>query len=155
MTISLDYNLEPSELRKLEECDLATVTRTEIDYDLFCGNIIFQVDDTVFDACWRWIPVLGFALQLYAIVADLHDGEQRVLEYTESTDCLVFQRFGSMVEVSASYTPDLARTSYEGLKNAVTTFVRRMVADFTSRWPTMRSNPIITSQGLEAMLGVS
>jgi len=139
--IFLDYNLEPSEMRKLEDIDLTSATPTQLDYYLFCGSVLFRIDGASFDASWRWIPILNFVTQLYDIVANIKDGETRVLEFTESDATIEFRRTGNNVEIMAEYSSAKATASQQELQETVTKFSRRVFGDLISHWPELAQNP--------------
>jgi hypothetical protein len=139
--VSLDYNLEPLEVSKLEGVNLTTATATDLDYYLFCGSVFFQIDGIRFDADWGWIPILDFATQLFLIVSEINDGEVRTLEFTESEATIEFQRAGSDIEVSAEYASAMAKVSHHELQQGATAFFRRVLDDLLSRWPQLAANP--------------
>ncbi len=139
--IHLDYSLEPAELRRLKGVDLASATRTQLDYYLFCGNVVFRIDDAVFDASWGWVPILDFAARLYELVHDLRNSTRQYLEFTESEARISLHLRGDRVEVTTNYVPSRAETSLDALQEVATAFLHRVLKDLRLHWPDIARNP--------------
>ena len=139
--ISLDYSLEPAELLKLEKVDLTSATITDLDFYLFCGNVIFRIDEAVLDASWGWVPILNFASQLYEILYTIQDGETKSLEFTESEATIDFHRKGENITVTAEYASSEAITTVVELRKAVSIFCCRVIADLSNQWHELSQNP--------------
>lgn len=138
--IHLDYNLEPSEIRKIEGVDLITATANDLDYYLFCGDIIFRIDNTNLDARWGWVPIINFATQLYLIASEIKEGEARKLEYTESAAVIEFSRQGGIIEIKAEQAHAKVEASLYELRESATIFICRLFSNLTSRWPKLAQN---------------
>lgn len=138
--VILDYILDPEELQKLNELDLASVTGTQLDYYLFCGSIIFRVDSASLDALWKWIPVLDFAIKINEIVSGLADGHEEVLEFTECEATISIARTGPDVHIKATYTPASAHVPLEEIRKAAAGFLQKLKNDLLSRFPALAQN---------------
>lgn len=144
--ITLDYNLDPSEIPVVDAKDLASATHTDLDYYLFCGSVVFRIDGTSFDAQWGWIPIFDFATQLFLIVCQIKDAEVRTLEFTESEATIEFRRQGSKIQVSAEYASATAEAPLQDLRQTASAFFRSVLDDVSSRWPQITDNPFYSER---------
>jgi hypothetical protein len=138
--IFLDYHIEPAELSKLGAIDLTRITATQLDYYVFCGDIVFQIDDLVFDARWGWVPIVDFATQLFCNLKEISDGECKSLEFTESDATLQFTRSGEEIEIVGSYCSSRARVRLWDMREAAKGFFARVMSDLTTKWPELSRN---------------
>jgi hypothetical protein len=138
--VTLDYLLDPEDLQRANELDMAIATGTQLDYYLFCGSIVFRVDSASFDALWKWIPVFDFAIKINEIASGLIDGEERLLEFTECEATISFARTGADVRITATYTPSIASVRLEELRVAATNFLDKVKSDLLYRFPALSGN---------------
>lgn len=138
--MTLDYLLDPEDLQRAAEVDMAIATGTQLDYYLFCGSIIFRVDSASFDALWKWIPVFDFAIKINEIASRLIDGEERVLEFTECEAAISFARTGADVRITATYTASVASVRLEELRVAAAKFLENVKSDLLCRFPALAEN---------------
>lgn len=90
--ITLDYELSLGWDRRTTELKLRSADEMTLRYDCFLGDVVF-VDGVDFSARWGWVPVLDFALHLWAIAGGLVSEAEELFEFTESD---------AAIEVSAS-----------------------------------------------------
>jgi hypothetical protein len=153
MMVILDYLLDPEDLQRASELDMAIISGTQLDYYLFCGSIIFRVNSTSFDALWKWIPVFDFAIKINEIVSRLVDGEERMLEFTECEATISFARLGADVRITATYTPSIASVPLEELRMATAHFLQKIKNDLLCRFPALSRN--VAFRERLALVGIS
>ena len=144
--ITLDYILDPAP--NDAEANLAEVDELRLRYDCFPGDVVFVVGAVDLSARWGWVPILDFAVGIKQI-ADGLGGEDR-FEFTESDATIAFHRDGDLVRVSADYVPDSAVVPLAELQTATDVFLRRVVADLTSRHPELAENTYVARLGLSS-----
>ncbi|MFO1019703.1 MAG: hypothetical protein U0903_03280 [Planctomycetales bacterium] len=140
--LTLDYRLSPHKKSNLLGFDLSSVDEIALRYDLFLGDIIFQIDQCDLSAKWNWIPVVDFVAGLIAIGQSLNSGSQReVFEFTESDACLTFVKneFGELL-ISASYAACIAKLSLREFVEKVNDFAARFESELTSAYPALLHN---------------
>ncbi|MGH9119643.1 MAG: hypothetical protein ACRD0A_17730 [Acidimicrobiales bacterium] len=144
MTVLLDYRLSGSSDKRDRSADFARVVDMAIYYDHFTGDLIFRLDGIDFSARWRWVPILGAAILLEAIVADLTpDGASDFYEFTESIARIHFLREDDRVSISTSYAPGVAEVSYAELRRATKQFLTSVFDDFSREFPALIENPFL------------
>jgi hypothetical protein len=142
--LRLDYALSPA-WNASSDVDLASAEEWELRYDCFLGDVIFMVYEMDLSARWGWVPVLDFALALDAIVDALAVGHEveELFEFTESDASILFRRAGDLVEVDASYVPDVATVSYADLRGEVKQFLLRVLEGLIGLHGELATNPFI------------
>jgi len=136
--ITLDYNLNVSEVDRLKEIDWRNVDEADLDYYMFKGDIRFRVDKANFDAEWGWVTILDFATQIFEIVAELKG--VGVFTFTESDAGIQFKRQSDIVVISSNYSEDEGIVDYEELFTSVSVFFRRVLTDLEKLFPELRQN---------------
>jgi hypothetical protein len=133
--VTLDYTFDPEGLTKLHDFNFAKLTGTDLDYHLYCGNIVFRVNGVSFDAAWKWIPVFDFCVRLNEAITQLQSRKRAVLEFTENEAIIEFESNGSFVFIRASYVRDVARVEFQELREAVRGFSEKLIRELSERWP--------------------
>ncbi|MGW7515108.1 hypothetical protein ACWGJ2_05890 [Streptomyces sp. NPDC054796] len=139
------------------QTDYRTADVRTLRHDLFCGDVYLA--DTKADAelstAWGWLPVLDFAWALCDIVERLDKdprgsrapGPVRAeLDFTESTDCLLFERRFGWVEITADWSPaDEPPLSFQHstLRREARDFLHDLLADLTDMHDGLDDNPVI------------
>lgn len=136
----LDYQLDPADLQRAADVDMAFATGDQLDYYLFCGSIVFRVGSASFDAPWGWIPVFDFAIKINEITTALMDGEDKILEFTECEDTISFARTGGNVRIKATYAPCIADVPFEELRLIAAGFLEKVKDDLLCRFPALSEN---------------
>lgn len=142
--LRLDYALSPA-WNATPDVDLAGAEEWMLRYDCFLGDVIFMVDEMDLSARWGWVPVLDFALALDAIVDALAVGDEaeELFEFTESDASIAFRRAGDLVEIDASYVPDVATVGYADLRGETKRFVLRVLEGLIGEHRELATNPFI------------
>lgn len=85
-------------------------------HDLFCGDVYLAdtKEDRELSTAWGWVPVLDFAWALCDIAERLDRGpagsrasrpQHAELDFTESTDRMLFERRFGWVDIEADWMP--------------------------------------------------
>lgn len=139
--ISLNYSLDKYQLSLIDDKTIANASISDLTVYLFCGDVMFSVDDSSFDARWGWIPVLDFAIQAYDAVRLLNGSKDAYLHFTENEDYIQFSRIDTIhADISASYTAARATTLISDLEIETKKFLRHILADLSQRWPSISNN---------------
>ncbi|MER7000206.1 hypothetical protein [Streptomyces sp. NPDC000410] len=126
-------------------------------HDLFCGDVYLA--DTKADrevsTAWGWVPVLDFAWALCDIVEQL-DRDPRgsrasqpqyaELDFTESTDRMLFERRFGWVDVEADWMPGNEpplTLNHAELRREARDFLHDLIADLTDMHEGLADNPAI------------
>jgi hypothetical protein len=117
-----------------------TVPEWALRYECFLGDVTFKIDDVDFSTHWGWVPVLDFALVLSSALDGLESGKSGIFEFTESEAFIRCGRSDDIVEVSASYSPGIARVPFEEIRAVVREFVDRLADRLRNEHPGLRSN---------------
>jgi hypothetical protein len=140
--VTLDYSFDPKELDKLTTFDFGQLTLTDLDFYLFCGNILFSVDGVSFDAAWEWIPILNFCVRMNLVLADLNIQGRALLEFTENEATILFQMDNASVTITADYAHASARAGLQQLRDAVKDFSARLIHDLAERCPVLLTKSV-------------
>ena len=138
--IELRHSLDPVITAAKASVDLATADAVQLDYELFCGDVHFRVDDANFDANWAWIPLLHFIDEIVLATKQLILEGHSKIDFTESDATIDFERSGSIVTISANYTSAVAQAPLTELVSAVRDFATKALSDLETEWPDLRSN---------------
>jgi hypothetical protein len=139
--INIDYSLNYADLNKLETYDLSKVDLTHLDYYLFTGDIIFKINEMDFSVNWGWIPILGFAMQLYDISKKISSAKVSKLNFTESDDDIFFEMSNNDdVRITASYVGSNAIISVVELHRETRDFLIKVLYDLENRWSDLSDN---------------
>lgn len=139
--VVIDYYLSSTATNQMDESDLSRASLTDLIVNLFCGDITFRIDGSVFDASWCWGGILDFAIQLYDITRHLTDEKVETLDFVDADAHIWFRRLGKEVEVSSDYADAKAKVSLPDLQRAANDFMLRVLDDLR-RWPSIERNPI-------------
>lgn len=139
------------------QTDYRTADVRTLRHDLFCGDV--HLADTATDrelsTAWGWVPVLDFGWALCDIAERLDrdplggraPGPQRAeLDFTEGTDCLLFERRFGWVEISADwqYADEPPLTFGHGaLRREARDFLHDLLADLTDMHEGLAGNPVL------------
>lgn len=122
--------------------DLANVSRGDLHYHYFAGDITFRVDGADFSTQnWGWVTVLDFAVALRTVVAALEPGGAEEFEFTENDDRIRFRRTGDVVQVSATYVTDTASVDHTALLQAAEAFLDGLATRLIDAHPRLMLNP--------------
>ena len=137
--------------------DYRTAGVQALRYDLFCGDVYLADTrtDRELSTAWGWVPVLDFAWALCDIVEQL-DTDPRgsraagpyraALDFTESTECLRFERRFGWVDITADWTPagePPLRFSHTELRREARDFLHDLLADLIDLHEDLGENPSI------------
>ncbi len=117
-----------------------TVPEWVLRYECFLGDVTFKIDNVDFSTHWGWVPVLDFALGLSSALDGWKSGKSGIFEFTESEAFIRCSRSDHMVEVSASYSPGIARVPFEEIRAVVRDFVDRLADRLRKEHPGLKSN---------------
>lgn len=139
------------------QTDYRTADVRALRHDLFCGDV-YLADvkaDRELSTAWGWVPVLDFAWALCDIVEQL-DRDPRgnrsatprfaELDFTESTDCLLFERRFGWVEVTADWVPadePPLTFNHGALRREARDFLHDLIADLADLHEGLAGNPVI------------
>lgn len=138
-------------------CDYRRADVHALRHDLFSGDVYLADTkaDRELSTAWGWVPVLDFAWALCDIVDRLDQdarggrapGPYRAeLDFTESTDCMRFERRFGWVEITADWVrgEEPALTfPYAELRRESRDFLHDLVADLTDLHDDLAENPAI------------
>ncbi|MEV5380606.1 hypothetical protein B7P34_21680 [Streptosporangium nondiastaticum] len=139
------------------QTDYRTADVRALRHDLFCGDVyIADVKaDRELSTAWGWVPVLDFAWALCDVMEQI-DRDPRgnrsaatqfaELDFTESTDCMLFERRFGWVEVSADWMPadEPALTfDHRALRREARDFLHDLIADLCDMHEGLADNPVI------------
>jgi hypothetical protein len=140
--IILNYEYNLKEIKKLSNIDLSIISSTDIDYYLFCGNIIFRVNDRNFDALWGWIPIIDFATNLFLILSKIKEGESEIYYFTESEATIKFHRKDGSIMINPSYCLFEEKVVYEEMKATTHQFLKRVLTETSVQFPQLSKNSV-------------
>ncbi|MEU9284123.1 hypothetical protein AB0D57_05195 [Streptomyces sp. NPDC048275] len=126
-------------------------------HDLFCGDVYLADTkaDRELSTAWGWVPVLDFAWALCDIVEQLDQDprgsrasrpQHAELDFTESTDRMLFERRFGWVDVEADWMPrdeEPLTFSHAALRREARDFLHDLIADLTDLHEALRENPAI------------
>jgi hypothetical protein len=143
------------------QTDYRTADVAALRHDLFCGDVYLAdvESDRELSTAWGWVPVLDFAWALCDVVDQL-DRDARgsrspgphhaVLDFTESTDLLRFERRFGWVDVTADWTsPEDGPLTfdYRALRREARDFLQDLLADLTDLHEALAANPVAWDLG--------
>jgi hypothetical protein len=141
MSMHLDLLLSNDWNVKAAHQDLGSVDETTLRYDVFLGDLVFQVNGVDFSARWGWIPLLDLAYGLKDMCDEIVSGEpETTFEFTESDAWLRLSRRGDAVEISASYVPETTLTEMRELCVSLTSAAREFFTRLEAHSPGIASN---------------
>ncbi len=126
-------------------------------HDLFCGDVYLADTkaDRELSTAWGWVPVLDFAWALCDIVEWLDEDplgsraarpQHAELDFTESTDRMLFERRFGWVDIEADWIPadeDPLTFSHAELRREARDFLQDLIADLTDMHEALRENPVV------------
>ncbi len=126
-------------------------------HDLFCGDVYLAdtASDRELSTAWGWVPVLDFAWALCDIVehVDRDPAGSRAsrpqhaeLDFTESTDRLLFERRFGWVDIEADWQPadePPLTFSHTELRREARDFLHDLLADLTDLHEDLAENPAV------------
>ncbi|KMO98436.1 hypothetical protein [Streptomyces roseus] len=126
-------------------------------HDLFCGDVYLAdtVKDREVSTAWGWVPVLDFAWALCDIVEQLDQDprgsrsanrQYAELDFTESTDRMLFERRFGWVDIEADWMPaeeEPLTFSHRLLRREARDFLHDLIADLTDMHDSLADNPTI------------
>ncbi|MFD8380667.1 hypothetical protein ACFV2X_19305 [Streptomyces sp. NPDC059679] len=126
-------------------------------HDLFCGDVYLADTeaDRELSTAWGWVPVLDFAWALCDIVERLDRdplGSRSArpvhaeLDFTESTDRLLFERRFGWVDITADWVEaeDAPLTfNHTALRREARDFLHDLIADLTDMHEGLADNPAV------------
>ena len=138
--INLDYKLSFA-----APLDLRGATEEQLHYELFCGDIIFQVNNVDFSTDWGWVPVLDFSVTLARLILSLSKSPKAAFEFTESESVIEFELINNKVNISASYTESLSTVLYEEFIDVSNIYLTTVLSDLSKKHPSLKENKIFIS----------
>ncbi|GAA4807893.1 hypothetical protein GCM10023220_42740 [Streptomyces ziwulingensis] len=126
-------------------------------HDLFSGDVYLAdtEKDHELSTAWGWVPVLDFAWALCDIVEQLDRDpagsraarpQRAELDFTESSDRLLFERRFGWVDIDAEWLPPsepLLSFSHSELRREARDFLHDLIADLTDMHEDLGDNPAI------------
>lgn len=154
--LDIGYSLSPR-FPDPPQTDYRTVDVATLRHDLFCGDayIADTVSDRELSTTWGWLPVLDFAWALCDIAERLDTdprgsrapGPQTAeLDFTESTDCMLFERRFGWVDITADWVPvdePPLTFAHAELRREARDFLHDLVADLSDMHDGLDDNPVI------------
>ncbi|WP_052863611.1 hypothetical protein [Streptomyces niger] len=139
------------------QTDYRTADTRALRHDLFCGDVYLADtnEDRELSTAWGWVPVLDFAWALCDIVEQLdrdpHGSraarpQHAELDFTESSDRILFERRFGWVDVTADWMPvDEAPLSFNhaALRREARDFLHDLIADLTDMHDGLADNPLV------------
>lgn len=139
------------------QTDYRSVDVRTLRHDLFCGDVYLA--DTATDrelaTSWGWLPVLDFGWALCDIVERIDTDplgsraatvQRAELDFTESTDRMVFARRFGWVDITADWSaadePPLT-VRHETLRREARDFLHDLLADLTDMHEGLDGNPVV------------
>ena len=128
-------------------------------HDLFCGDVYLADTkaDRELSTAWGWVPVLDFAWALCDIVEHVDRDpagsraarpQRAELDFTESTDRLLFERRFGWVDIEAEWLPadePPLSFSHTELRREARDFLHDLLADLTDLHDDLADNPAVWS----------
>jgi len=126
-------------------------------HDLFCGDVYLADTkaDRELSTAWGWVPVLDFAWALCDIVERIDRDpagsrasrpQRAELDFTESTDRMLFERRFGWVDVEADWMPgdeEPLTFSHSELRREARDFLHDLIADLVDLHEDLGENPAI------------
>ncbi|MGW5211378.1 hypothetical protein ACWEQO_09235 [Streptomyces sp. NPDC004051] len=126
-------------------------------HDLFCGDVYLAdtESDRELSTAWGWVPVLDFAWALCDIVERIDQDpagsrasrpQWAELDFTESTDRLLFERRFGWVDIEAEWLPASEPPltfSHTELRREARDFLHDLLADLTDLHEDLGENPAV------------
>ncbi|WKX71070.1 hypothetical protein [Streptomyces sp. XD-27] len=139
------------------QTDYRTADTHALRHDLFCGDVYLAdaEKDRELSTAWGWVPVLDFAWALCDIVELLDRDPQgsrsarpqyAELDFTESTDRMLFERRFGWVDVTADWVPaeePPLTFNHAALRREARDFLHDLVADLTDMHEGLGDNPVV------------
>ncbi|MGW0737637.1 hypothetical protein [Streptomyces sp. NPDC002851] len=139
------------------QTDYRRADRQALRHDLFCGDVYLAdtQKDRELSTAWGWVPVLDFAWALCDIVELLDRDplgsraarpQHAELDFTESSDRLLFERRFGWVDIEAEWQPaDEPPLSfpYAELRREARDFLHDLIADLGDLHEDLLDNPAI------------
>ncbi|MFE9248559.1 hypothetical protein [Streptomyces sp. NPDC007088] len=139
------------------QTDYRRADRHALRHDLFSGDVYLAdtESDRELSTAWGWVPVLDFAWALCDIAELLDEDplgsraarpQYAELDFTESTDRLLFERRFGWVDIEAEWlpadVPPLAFPHAE-LRGEARDFLHDLLADLFDMHEALADNPVI------------
>ncbi len=151
--IELGYSLS-NRFPDPPQTDYRSAGVRELRYDLFCGDVHVEDEESDLSTAWGWVPVLDFAWALCDIVEELDrdpDGGRAArvrtadLDFTQNTHLLRFARRFNWVEVTATWLPDEPPVvvRHTDLRREARDFLQDTLADLFDMHPDLADNPVV------------
>ncbi|MFC7218718.1 hypothetical protein ACFQLX_11140 [Streptomyces polyrhachis] len=154
--LDIGYSLTPR-FPDPPQTDYRTADVRTLRHDLFCGDVYLADTETDRELAtkWGWVPVLDFAWALCDIAEQLDrdplgsraaNPQFAELDFTESTDCLTFERRFGWVDIHADWQragePPL-QFGHAELRREARDFLHDLLADLTDMHEGLAENPAI------------
>lgn len=139
------------------QTDYRRADRHALRHDLFCGDVYLAdtQKDRELSTAWGWVPVLDFAWALCDIVERLDRDplgsraarpQHAELDFTESSDRLLFERRFGWVDIEAEWLPagePPLSFPHTELRREARDFLHDLVADLGDLHEELLDNPVI------------
>jgi hypothetical protein len=145
--ISFGYRLtDPATLQGWEHGhDVGTAAKSDLLWSAFPGDVSVSVGAVEISTQFGWVPLLHFAASIIGITEKLSAaGSRAVYSFTEADEQLRFDRGRELIQISASFTPEVLSTSLPELSLAAREFVARLVDELSLHYPRLSRNPAVT-----------
>ncbi|MGW1074343.1 hypothetical protein [Streptomyces sp. NPDC002537] len=139
------------------QTDYRTADVRTLRHDLFCGDVYLAdvKTDRELSTAWGWVPVLDFAWALCDVLEQV-DRDPRgnrasvpqyaELDFTESTDRMLFERRFGWVEVEADWMPadePPLNFNFRALRREARDFLHDLIADLSDMHEGLADNPAV------------
>ncbi|MBB5934502.1 hypothetical protein [Streptomyces zagrosensis] len=139
------------------QTDYRTADAYALRHDLFSGDVYLADTkaDRELSTAWGWVPVFDFAWALCDIVEQL-DRDPRgnrsarpihaELDFTESSDRLLFERRFGWVDVTADWVPPEEpplNFNHRALRREARDFLHDLIADLADMHEGLADNPVV------------
>ena len=144
--ISIAFQKSVSWSQHLDRANLSVADEVALRYDLFLGDIHFEIDGQDFSAKWGWIPVIDFAASLLSIASQLEKGNTALeFEFTESNAKIYFQRENGNVRLTSTFVSSSASVAVAEFNSAVRRFAAQIREELLKEAPQLSTNAAFQS----------
>lgn len=149
--LDIGYSLSPR-FPDPPQTDYGSADVRALRHDLFCGDIHLGDTETGHElsTAWGWLPVLDFGWALCDTVERLAptgpQPRRAELDFTETTDCLLFDSRAGRVEITADwqYVDDSPLVfPHAVLRREARDFLHDLIADLTDMHGELAANPAV------------
>ncbi|MCA9007433.1 MAG: hypothetical protein KDA70_19330 [Planctomycetaceae bacterium] len=143
MEIRIDFEISKKWNNNVSQLDVPSLSKSDLHYHIFLGDLILIINDIDCSARWGWIPLLDLATALHDIrknLAGVRRGSE-IFEFTECEAAIHFERNESHIAISNHYPPQCTQViSFEQFDKTVTAFCNKVFQESLNLIPALESN---------------